>query len=271
MDELLVLRDLALRIALAVAPIPADAQPFVPQARTLATATKSNEIDLVTELDQATERAIVAQISEHRPQDGLLGEEGTATSSQSGYTWIIDPIDGTVNYFHGHPTWAISIGVADSTGVPVVGVVHAPALGETFVAASGHGAFLLRDGAWIGLEPPPESTFELALLATGFPYDRERRVDMARVFAAFAPRVRDLRRIGSAAIDICYVAAGRVHGYYERDTQAWDRAAAFVVAREVGLSATTSGAEIGRNLSIVAPPVLAETLRSELAGLGVVD
>ena len=176
-----------------------------------------------------------------------------------------------MNYFHGHPTWAISIGVADASGAPVVGVVHAPALGETFVAAAGHGAFLVHAGEWIGLEAPPEAPFELALLATGFPYDRERRRDMARVFASFAPRVRDLRRIGSAAIDICYVAAGRVHGYYERDTQAWDRAAAFVVAREVGLSATVCGADIGRNLSIVAPPLLAETLRAELLGLGVVD
>lgn len=271
MSELLALRDLALRIALEVAPIAAEAQPRLAQARSLGTDTKANELDLVTELDRATEVAIATRLASLRPQDGLLGEEGAASDSQSGYTWIVDPIDGTVNYFHGHPTWAISIGLVDATGAPVVGVVHAPQLGETFVAAAGEGAYLVSGQQWTRLLPPPESPFEFALLATGFPYDRDRRVDMAAVFASFAPRVRDLRRIGSAAIDICYVAAGRVHGYYERDTQIWDRAAAFVVAREVGLSASINGAEIGRNLCIVAPPGLAGILGRELAALGVVD
>lgn len=276
MDALLELRDLALRIAHEVAPIPAAAQPRVPQARTMHTATKSSEVDLVTELDKATERAIVQALTEARPEDGVLGEEGAATASRSGYTWIIDPIDGTVNYFYGHPSWAISLGVVDAAGEPVVGVVHAPQLDETFVAAKGHGAFLVSAGEWIRLESPPEeSDFSLALLATGFPYDRDRRGAMADVFASFAPRVRDLRRIGSAAIDICYVAAGRMHGYYERDTQPWDRAAAFVVAHEVGLTTTVLGLPqqlaLGQNLSIVAKPNLALRLQEELATLGVTN
>lgn len=276
MDELLELRDLALRIALDVAPIPADAQPRVPQARTMGTATKSSELDLVTELDRATERAIVNFLAVERPQDGMLGEEGASTPSSSGYTWVIDPIDGTVNYFYGHPTWAISLGVLDAAGEPVVGVVHAPQLDETFVASKGGGAFLISAGEWIRLQTPPaEDDLALALLGTGFPYDRERRSAMASVFASFAPRVRDLRRIGSAAIDICYVAAGRMHGYYERDTQPWDRAAAFAVAREVGLQTIVLGQPdhrtVGRNLSIVALPALARTLTEELAALGVTD
>lgn len=275
-DELLELRDLALRLAREVAPIPADAQPRVPQARTMGTATKSSELDLVTELDKATERAIVSFLTTERPHDGLLGEEGATSRSSSGYTWVIDPIDGTVNYFYGHPTWAISLGVIDAAGEPVVGVVHAPQLQETFVAAKGSGAFLISAGEWIRLQTPPEENdFSLALLATGFPYDRERRTAMAAVFASFSPRVRDLRRIGSAAIDICYVAAGRMHGYYERDTQPWDRAAAFAIAREVGLKTLVFGQpdnlSVGPNLSVVAMPGLAHALTSELAALGVTD
>lgn len=276
MDALLDLRDVALHIALAVAPIPTDAQPRVPQARTLHTTTKSSEVDLVTELDQATERAIVQLIGELRPDDGLLGEEGAATPSRSGYTWVIDPIDGTVNYFYGLPIWAICIGIVDASGEPVVGVVHAPQLGETFVAAKGHGAFLLSAGERIDLATPPaESELALSLLATGFTYDRDRRHAMATAFASLAPRVRDFRRMGAAALDICYVAAGRVHGYYERDTQPWDRAAAFVVAREVGLQTIVLGqpdhVSVGRNLAIVALPALATTLQAELANLGITD
>lgn len=276
MDALLGLRDLALRIAREVAPIPADAQPRVPQARSMGTATKSSELDLVTELDKATETAIVNFLARERPHDGILGEEGAASPSSSGYTWVIDPIDGTVNYFYGHPTWAISLGVLDSDGEPVVGVVHAPQLDETFVAARGSGAFLISAGEWIELQQPPaEDDLSLALLGTGFPYDRERRLAMAAVFASFSPRVRDLRRIGCASIDICYVAAGRMHGYYERDTQPWDRAAAFAVAREVGLQTLVFGQpdnlSVGRNLAVVAMPGLSATLVAELAALGVTD
>jgi len=242
----------------------------------MGTSTKSSEVDLVTELDKATEQAIVNFLTAERPADGLLGEEGTATPSESGYTWVIDPIDGTVNYFYGHPTWAVSLGVIDASGEPVVGVVHAPQLGETFVAAKGHGAFLISAGEWIELQQPPqEDDFSLVLLGTGFPYDRDRRRAMAAVFASFAPRVRDLRRIGSAAIDMCYVAAGRMHGYYERDTQPWDRAAAFAIAREVGLVTIVLGQpghlSVGPNLSVVALPALATVLVDELSALGVTD
>lgn len=269
MDELLALRDLALRIALEVAPIPSDAQPRIPQARTMSTDTKSGELDLVTELDRATEQAIARSIAVFRPDDGVLGEEGAQATSASGYTWIVDPIDGTVNYFHGHACWAISLGIADASGEPVVGVVHAPKLGETYVAAKGHGAYLILDGDWLELLPPPEVDLSMAIVATGFSYDRARRLDMANAVASLVPRVRDIRRAGAASLDICAVAAGRVHGYYERDTQPWDRAAGYVVAREVGLDVLLSGSDLGQNLVIVAPPALASVLRDELAALGV--
>lgn len=271
MDELLALRDLAMQIAREVGAIPALAQPRVPQARTMGTATKSSELDLVTELDKATEQAIVSAIAEHRPGDGLLGEEGALIPSESGYTWVVDPIDGTVNYFHGHPTWSISLGIVDASGAPVVGVVHAPQLRETYAGARGHGAFLLIDDVKLDLVPPPEVELSLAILATGFSYNRARRVQLAAALAELAPRVRDIRRIGAASLDICGVAAGRMHGYFERDTQPWDRAAAFVIAREVGLEATVTGSERGENLAIVAAPALAAELRRELAARDVVD
>lgn len=271
MDELLEIRDLALRIALEVAPIPATAQPRVPQARTMAIASKSTDIDLVTELDSATELAITRLIMAERPEDGILAEEGSASASTTGYTWVIDPIDGTVNYFFGHPHWCICIGVTDAEGDAVVGVVHAPALRETYVAAKGHGAHVIIDEEWLPLTAAAEAPLELALLATGFSYDRERRLDMARVFAALVPRVRDMRRAGAAGLDICGVAAGRVHGYYERDIKPWDVTAASVVAREAGATVIRTGQPMGPNLTIVAAPLLAETLRAELAGMGVVD
>lgn len=271
MQEWLDLRDAALAIAREVSEIPAIAQPRTLAARTLATATKSSDLDLVTELDQATERAIVRAIAARRPRDGLLGEEGAASPSTSGYTWVVDPIDGTVNYFYGMGHWAISLGVVDADGVPVAGVVHAPILGETFVAARGFGAHLLLGDQWHPLAPPPDVPLELALLATGFSYDRERRRQMGAVFADLVPRVRDFRRMGSAALDICAVAAGRVNGFYERDLKPWDRIGAQAVAAEVGLTVHFIGSALGQNLTVVAPPKLAATLQAELARLGVVD
>lgn len=271
MTSYLELRDIALGIARSVAPIPANGQPRLHDARTLAVDQKSTHLDLVTELDRATEAAVLRELAALRPDDGILGEEGGTKVSASGYTWVIDPIDGTVNYFYGQPNWAISIGVVDESGVPVAGVVHAPVLGESYVAARGHGAFLVtNDDTWLRMSPPPDVPMDLALLATGFPYDLERRFDMARAFADFVVRVRDLRRIGSAAIDICNVAMGRIDGYFERDTRPWDRIAATVVVNEVGVELVVHGDPMGHNLVVCAPPKLLRTLTEELARLGVV-
>ena len=271
MSDLEALREIALEIALAVAPIPTNGQPRVHDARTLAVDSKSNHLDLVTELDRATETAILQELAVRRPDDGILGEEGAAKPSTTGYTWVIDPIDGTVNYFYGLAQWAISIGVVDADGVPVVGVVHAPVLNETYIAARGAGAFLVTEHGRQRLTTPPDCEFELALLTTGFSYDLERRKDMARVFADFAPRVRDLRRLGAASVDICNVALGRTNGYYERDLKPWDRVAATVVVNEVGVDVSIVGDTQGHNLLICAPPQLLAALSAELAALGVVD
>ncbi|MHB0927442.1 MAG: inositol monophosphatase family protein [Candidatus Nanopelagicales bacterium] len=271
MHELIRLRDLALRIAIEVAPIPASAQPRVPAARTMRTSSKSSDIDLVTELDSATELAILQRIHEERPGDGVLAEEGGVSESSTGYTWVVDPIDGTVNYYFGSPQWCICLGIVDAEGEAVVGVVHAPQLRETYVGVRGHGAFLILNGEWLPLTSTPEVSLDMALLHTGFCYERVRRVDMGRALDSLLPRVRDVRRPGSAALDICAVAAGRAHGYYERDTKPWDSAAASVVAGEAGSIVIRSGDPMGHNLIIVAPPQLAETLRRELAAAGVVD
>ena len=265
------LRDIALDIALAVAPIPLNGQPRLHDARTLSVALKSTHLDLVTELDHATEVAILREIAARRPSDGVLAEEGGVRASESGYTWVVDPIDGTVNFFYGHPHWAISLGIIDADGEPVAGVVHAPALGETYVAARGEGAHLVVGDEWVRLTPPPECAFELALLTTGFSYDPGRRVDMANALVEFLPRIRDIRRLGSAAIDICNVAMGRTNGYYERDLKPWDRAAATMVAREVGLDVSVFGDPAGPNLTVCAPPQLAARLLAELADLGIRD
>lgn len=267
-EELLELRDLALHIAREVAAIPADAQPRVHDARTVATSTKSTPLDLVTELDEATERAIVQRIAAARPADGVLAEEGGAAPSSSGYTWVIDPIDGTVNYFFGHASWAISLGIRDASGQDVVGVVHAPALGETVVAARGHGAHLVVGETWTRLTPPPDTDLGEALLATGFSYDPQKRIIMATVLAELLPRIRDVRRIGAASLDIVAVALGRISGYYERDLKPWDLSAASVIAREVGLTVTGKhGAAAGNELTIVAPPGLARVLHDEIVRL----
>lgn len=265
------LRDIALGIALAVAPIPINGQPKLHDARTIATELKSTELDLVTELDRATETAILRELHVLRPDDGILGEEGGRRPSKTGYTWVIDPIDGTVNYFYGMPNWSIAIGVVDADGRPVAGVVHAPALGETYVGSLGDGAYLIADGDWSRMTPPPECEFEYALLTTGFAYDLERRKDIARAFADFVVRTRDLRRIGSAAIDVVNVAMGRTNGYFERDTKPWDRVAAAAIVAEVGLDVVVRGDPNGHCLVVCAPSGLQQRLLAELAGLGITD
>ena len=265
------LRDVALEIAREVSAIPAQGQPRLHDAQALQVGLKSTHLDIVTELDQATETAILRELAARQPGDGVLAEEGGARESASGYTWVIDPIDGTVNFLYGQPHWAISIGVLDSDGTAVAGVVHAPALGETYVAARGCGAHLVVEDVWTELTNPPECAFELALLTTGFSYDPARRVDMARALADFLPRIRDVRRFGSAAIDICNVAMGRTNGYYERDLKPWDRAAAMVIAAEVGLAFEVHGDPSGHNLTVCAPPELAQRIIDELAALGIRD
>lgn len=171
-------------------------------------ATKSSPIDVVTEMDIAAEKLITGLISEHRPDDGFLGEEGASVEGSSGIRWIIDPLDGTVNYLYGLPTWAVSI-AAEQDGETVVGVVGIPMRDETFHAVRGRGAW--RTGAREGeraLSCRPAAPLDQALVSTGFNYVTEVRAHQADVAQRLIPLVRDIRRSGSAAVDLCDVAAG---------------------------------------------------------------
>ncbi|MEU6736034.1 inositol monophosphatase family protein [Streptomyces physcomitrii] len=227
-------------------------------------ATKTSAVDVVTEMDLASERMITSLITERRPEDGVLGEEGASVEGTSGVQWVIDPVDGTVNYLYGLPSWCVSI-AARKDGETLVGVVHAPMRGETCRAVLGGGAYL--DDRPIRVRPAPD--FALALVGTGFGYLAERRAKQAEVVRALVPRVRDIRRGGSAAIDLCDVAAGRLDAYYERGLNPWDIAAGDLIAREAGaLTGGRPGQAVSGELTVAAPPGLFEALQGRLEELG---
>ena len=192
-------------------------------------ATKTSPTDVVTVMDVRAERLLVERLLAARPDDAVLGEEGGEGAGTSGVRWVLDPIDGTVNYLYDLPAWAVSV-AAEVDGASVVGVVHAPMLGETFTAVRGQGAWLgdrrLRANTGVALDR--------ALVATGFVYDAATRARQGEVLAGLVGRVRDVRRCGSAALDLCSVAAGRVDAYFERGTHRWDIAAGGLVASEAG-------------------------------------
>jgi myo-inositol-1(or 4)-monophosphatase len=196
--------------------------------------TKSSPTDVVTEMDRRAEALIVGRIHAVRPEDPVLGEEGgqTAGSSQR-VRWVVDPLDGTVNYLYGLHDWAVSIAV-EVDGAVVAGVVEVPRRGETFTAVAGHGAWLHRGGASAPLHCNTEVRLSQALVGTGFGYDSGRRQVQGEVLAALVPHVRDIRRGGSAAVELCSVAAGRLDGFYERGLNYWDYAAGGLIAREAG-------------------------------------
>ncbi|MBV9025473.1 MAG: inositol monophosphatase [Streptomycetaceae bacterium] len=227
-------------------------------------AIKSSPIDVVTEMDIAAEKLITDYISEHRPDDGLLGEEGASTEGTTGVRWVIDPLDGTVNYLYGLPSWAVSI-AAEKDGETIVGVVEAPMRGETYQAIRGEGAYV--NGQRACCRPAP--AFEQALIGTGFGYLTERRIAQAAVLNGLLPRVRDIRRGGSAAIDLCDVGCGRLNGYYERGLNPWDLAAGALFAQEAGaLIGGRPGEAASTELAVAAPSGLFEPLQELLDELG---
>ena len=216
--------------------------------------TKTSDIDIVTQMDKLSEKLIVDSILAARPDDGIIGEEGANRPSKSGYTWVIDPIDGTVNYFYNMHGWSVSIAVRDENGV-VVGVVYAPTLNTLFTATRGGGAYL--NGVAIKANNPVE--LNKALIATGFHYRNELREIQLKQFIDLILKVRDIRRNGSAAIDICNVAAGLVDGYYEMGLHPWDRDAAELIATEAGAKVSVHG-----ELTIAAGPHLHGILSAQL-------
>lgn len=223
----------------------------------LQVSTKSTRTDVVTQMDRAAERLVVETILEHRPDDGFQGEEGADRGGTSGVRWIIDPLDGTVNYLYGLPTWAVSI-AAEVNGVVVLGVVDVPLFAETFVAVRGSGSFVVSDSVVNRLQGRMPSELGQCLVATGFGYASQRRAAQARTLAVVLPLVRDVRRAGAAAVDLCWAGAGRVDCYYERGTQPWDHAAGVLVATEAGLEAGGApGAAPSSDLVWVAPATVA--------------
>jgi myo-inositol-1(or 4)-monophosphatase len=213
----------------------------------LTTATKSTLTDLVTVYDRAVEQLIAGTLREARPDDAIVGEEGTTLSGGSGLAWFVDPIDGTTNFVYGLPSWSTSVAVARD-GAMVAGAVYVPVTDELFAARIGNGATL--NG-----EPIRHSRCDdlsLALVATGFAYAAATRTVQARRVAEMISQIRDVRRLGSAAIDLCHVACGRVDAYYEEHLNAWDAAAGELIAREAGAVTSDFGGGPADPTNIVA-------------------
>ena len=190
---------------------------------------KSTAIDIATQMDKKAEAFIVDSLLAARPDDGVIGEEGASIESTSGITWVIDPLDVTVNYFYGLPGWNVSIAAKDKDGA-IVGVVTAPTINSTWWATRGGGAFY--NGHAIKCNDPIE--LDRALIATGFQYDVAYRLTQLEDFAKLVPIVRDIRRNGAAAVDLCHVAMGALDGYYEAGLKEWDWSAGGLVATEAG-------------------------------------
>jgi myo-inositol-1(or 4)-monophosphatase len=262
----LALRDVARGVALEAGSLVRGSRPA-----DLRVATKSSPTDVVTATDHASEALMRARLREVRPHDAIMGEEGDAERGVSGLTWVLDPIDGTVNYLYGIPAYAVSVAVVTGdpsrpgAWTPVAGCVLDAASGEVWTAAAGQGAWL--DGRPIRIpEPPP---LERALVATGFGYVAERRARQGAIMAALLPRIRDVRRIGSAALDLCMVAAGRADAYYEQGTHVWDVAAAGLVVVEAGGAMRGLGSHPpGEAMVVSAAEPLCARLAAELEALG---
>ncbi|MCU1475212.1 inositol monophosphatase family protein [Amnibacterium sp.] len=232
--------------------------------------TKSSPIDIVTAADRAAEDLIRARLAAARPADGFLGEESGAGTGTSGITWVVDPIDGTVNYLYDLPNWSVSIAAVEGDPDPetwraLAGAVAAPALGEVFTASAGGGAHL--GDRVLQVRPPAE--LDRALLSTGFHYTHAIRGNQARVAGELIPLVRDLRRTGGAAIDLASVAAGRLDAFFEQGLNPWDQAAGGLLVTEAGGVVTgLAGAAPANRMVIAGHPAVVRELDGLLQRLG---
>jgi myo-inositol-1(or 4)-monophosphatase len=239
-------------------------------------ATKSSPTDVVTDADRAAEELIRDRIGSARPGDRILGEEGGEATAgtagpdgdaggRRGVRWIVDPLDATVNYLYGLPDWAVSI-AAERDGTVVAGVVFVPRRGELFSAMTGGGAWLTLGGSATRLTCNTEVPLDQALVATGFGYAAGRRLVQAEVLRTVLPRVRDIRRGGCCAVDLCSVASGTVDAYYERGVNLWDIAAGSLIAAEAGARVTgLHGKPAGPSMTVAAAPHLLKELHDLLA------
>jgi myo-inositol-1(or 4)-monophosphatase len=194
---------------------------------------KSSSTDMVSDADRDAESLIRGMIGKARPLDAILGEEGSSVAGRSGLRWVVDPLDGTTNYLYGLPIWSVSVACEDAGG-GLVGVVLDPCVDELFAAQRGRGATL--NGRPIHVSAADD--LSRALIGTGFSYEPAIRGRQARALVELLPGVRDIRRGGSAAIDLAWVACGRLDGYYELGTHLWDRAAGMLLVSEAGGRAT---------------------------------
>lgn len=259
-----VLRDVAVDVAVEAAALLVSGF----DRTRIAVESKSTPTDMVTEMDRASERLIVERLLAIRPDDGILGEEGTDVAGTTGVRWVIDPLDGTTNYLYRHPGWNVSIG-AEIDGEPMAGAVAVPSLSEVFAAARGFGA--TRNGRPIRIgEPAP---LDQALVGTGFSYDATLRIAQVEVLGGLIDRIRDIRRGGAAAADLCSVACGRLDAYYEVGLAPWDRVAATAIAAEAGavVEVIDLGPSIGRDLTVAAHPARLDELLTLLGTAGLLD
>jgi myo-inositol-1(or 4)-monophosphatase len=261
------LLDLAVATAAEAGQMLADGRPAGPSGRPEVTGTKSSPTDVVTKMDEASEALIKRRLFAARPGDAILAEEGGETGSGP-VRWIVDPLDGSVNYLYGLADWSVSIAV-EVDGVVVAGVVAAPVHGEVFTAVLGKGAWLRAgDAPPVALRCNTGVPLDKALVATGFGYEVPRRVVQGEVVGALIPRIRDIRRNGSAAIDLCSVAVGRVDAYYERGLNYWDYAAGGLVATEAGARlGGLAGRPASPSMTIAAEPVLFSKLSGFLVAV----
>ena len=238
--------------------------------------TKSTSTDHVTQMDLLSEDLIRSRIASARPDDAVLGEEHGGSIDPTRVTWVIDPIDGTTNYLYDHPGYAVSI-AACAGGSTLAGVVADPTHGRTYFATAGGGAWCEYSPGPDGVKAPPRRLAlgeppPLAgmLVATGFGYDPRRRALQGRVVAELLPRIRDIRRMGAAALDLCSVAAGRVDAYYEAGLSIWDLAAGQLVAAEAGAAVEAlEGGPPRPGSVLVTHPLRISELRDLLTDCGV--
>jgi myo-inositol-1(or 4)-monophosphatase len=246
------LRDLAERLAREAGDLVRSGRPD----RVEVAATKSTATDVVTRMDADSEALLRRGIAAARPDDAVLGEEEGASSGTSGITWVIDPVDGTVNYLYGIASYAVSVAAVVGPPDPLewtvlAGAVHSVVDGRTWTAGLGAGATV--DGRPVRVNA--ETDLGQCLVGTGFGYDADRRRAQARVLVDVLPQVRDIRRLGSAAIDLCLVASGELDLYYERGLNPWDMAAGALVAHEAGARVTgLRGRAADREMTVAGPP-----------------
>ena len=245
MDPLLAPTDSELEALLAVAiEVAESCGRLVVEARPAhveVAGTKTSAVDIVTEMDRRSEDLARRLLADLRPHDGVVGEEGADRRGTTGITWLVDPIDGTVNYLYDNGEYAVSVAAVlgdarDDGGFwPVVGAVFNPASGELFSARRGGGAHLVRGEESRVLRASPAEQLSGSLVGTGFGYDAAVRARQGEAVARLLPHIRDIRRHGAASLDLCAVAAGRLDAYYESGLNPWDHAAAWVVVEEAGL------------------------------------